>query len=99
MEENLQTNKPYYFMCHAYHHFVGVLKKTNGKRMGYVTKLVRIQSCKRGWDKFFEEGMMSDTKYARFPDGELTWFAAFEWNHPLPEGPCTLMTTDNDSSN
>jgi hypothetical protein len=85
----MQVGKAYYFMVHAYHHFIAILDEVTGKQAGKVSHVIRIQSSQKDWNDFFSSGLGDDTTtvYKHFPDGSITWFAAFEWNHPIPKRP------------
>ena len=85
----MEVGKAYYFMSHAYHHFIGVVVEIGGPSRARITNVIRVQSCRRGWTEFFAEGLKDDTIYTHFPDGWVTGaFGIFEWNHdiPKPEG-------------
>ena len=79
------VGKKYYLLVHAYHHFIAEVVEVTGKREADVKNVIRVQSCTRGWTEFFRDGLMNDTTYTHFPAGSITWLAAFEWNHPMPE--------------
>ncbi len=83
---SVQVGKTYYVMTHAYHHFIGVLQEITGKREGWFTDVVKVHGSNRGWTQFFEKGPTNEDNIMRFPDGSLSWFAIFEWNHPTPKG-------------
>lgn len=76
--------KAFYVFSHAYHHFLVEIVEMLGPQRARCRNIRRIQSCQRGWTDFFRDGCESDTTYTIFPDGELTWFNSFEWNHPIP---------------
>lgn len=81
MEEN---PKRLYVLSHAYHHFVIEVVEMLGPQRARARSVRRIQSDPRGWTRFFAEGMDKDqTVFTVFPDGELTWFAAFDWPHEI----------------
>ncbi len=81
----MQAGKVYYFMTHAYHHFIARLVEITGKREGRVDQVRRVQSSQnQPWTDFFKNGPTESTVLEHFPDGEITWFAAFEWKHPIP---------------
>ena len=79
--------KTYYLITHAYHHFLAEVVEVTGKREADCTRVVRVHSCRRDWTLFFRDGCGGDTVFYHFPDGSLTWLAAFEWPHPIPEAP------------
>jgi hypothetical protein len=86
-ETMIQVGKRYYFMVHAYHHFIGEVVKITGRKSCILKDVRRIQSCMRGWTEFFKDGAKNDTSCTIFPDGTFIdgWFAALPWNHPIPE--------------
>ena len=85
----MQPGKVYYFIVHAYHHFIARLDEITGPQKGRVSHVYKIHSSTRGWTEFFEEGAgkagSGTTNFMKFPPGEITWMAAFDWNHPYPE--------------
>jgi hypothetical protein len=89
----VEVGKRYYLLVHAYHHLIAEIVAITGKREADVRRVIRVQSCTRGWTDFFRDGLnprggsKSDTVYTHFPDGNIQWFAAFEWNHDIPELP------------
>lgn len=84
---SVEVGKKFYFFSHAYHHFIAEVVEITGKREAKVKNVIRIQSCQRGWTEFFRDGLRSDTTYTHFPNGTITWFSVFEWNHSIPEAP------------
>ena len=83
----MEVRKTYYFMPHAYHHFIAEVVEVRGPDRFWCKKVIRIQSCRRGWTEFFQDGMKDDTVYTHFPDGEIVSTLKFEWNHPIPTLP------------
>lgn len=76
----------FYFMTHAYHHFLAEVVEVMGPTRVRVTSVIRVQSCRRGWTEFFRDGCKQDTFYTEFPDGEINgWFAKWDWRHPIPK--------------
>lgn len=61
------------------------MKDITGKREADVTDVWRVHSSTLDWGQLFARGFTRETTAYPFPDGSITWFAAFEWNHPLPE--------------
>jgi hypothetical protein len=57
-------------------------------------KIVRVQSCSRGWTEFFRDGCQNDTVVTFFPDGtEISgWFLAAPWKHEIPSPPAASAT-------
>lgn len=81
----VEVGKRYYFMTHAYHHVIAEVVEITGKREADVKDVLWIYSCGRNWEQFFQGGIEEDTVCFRFPDGSVSWFNAFKWNHPIPE--------------
>lgn len=79
------VGKTYYFIIHGYHHVIATVNVITGKREADVVNVIRVQSCGRPWTAFFRDGFQTDTEIEYFPDGSITWIAAFEWKHALPE--------------
>ena len=84
----IEVGKKYYFMCHAYHHFIGEVVKITGKKEAVLKNVIRVYSCSRGWTEFFRDGAANDTVFTEWPDGTSLndWFAVTPWNHPIPGG-------------
>ena len=82
----MQVGEKYYFIVHAYHHFIGEVVEILGTQRVKVINCIRVQSCGRGWTEFFEDGCKNDTTYTHWPDGkEFTYIDATPWNHPIPK--------------
>lgn len=76
--------KKLYILVHAYHHFIVEVVEMLGPQRARVKNVRRIQSDSRNWTRFFAEGMeKSATVFTVFPDGELSWFACFDWPHKI----------------
>lgn len=74
----------YYLMIHAYHHVLCEVVELLGPQRARVKRVRWVYSCRRGWTEFFRDGCQKDTTVHAFPDGEVSWFAAFEWRHEIP---------------
>jgi hypothetical protein len=85
----IEPGKRYYFLLHAYHHFLGEVAEVTGRRSCVLRDVRRVQSCRRGWTAFFRDGAGADTDVSAWPDGtEIEgWLAAAPWPHPIPEAP------------
>jgi hypothetical protein len=82
----LEEGKTYYFIAHAYHHFIGRVVKILGRRECLITDVRRVYSCARGWTEFFRDGANSDTVLTSWPDTNLSgWVSHTEWKHKIPE--------------
>lgn len=88
----VEVGKSYYFMEHAYHHYIGRVVAITGKREvdiegdGPGKPVVKVHSCKRGWTEFFRDGMKKDTSYDLLPGPKsITYFDATPWNHEIPD--------------
>lgn len=82
---NPEAGKVMYFMCHAYHHLIAEIVEMLGHQRARVKNVRWIYSCRRDWTSFFAEGAKNDTTFHVYPDGEISWFMCFSWNHPIPE--------------
>ena len=81
----VEVGKRYYFLVHAYHHFLGEVVEITGKRECVIRNVVRVQSCQRPWTEFFAEGCKKDTSYTFWPDGvSISYMAAVPWEHEIP---------------
>jgi hypothetical protein len=76
--------KKYFFITHAYYHFVAKVVQITGKREADIENVVRVQPTNRDWEDFFKNGFREPNEYKKFPDGGITWIDYFEWNHPIP---------------
>ena len=82
----IEIGKTYYFMPHAYHHWIGELVEILGGNRFVLNNVRRIQSCRRGWSEFFRDGAGTDTTYTTWPDGFVVdgSFGIAPWNHKIP---------------
>lgn len=80
----LEVGKSYYFISHAYYHYIATVREVTGKRSVTVGPHIAVHSCGRGWTAFFNEGLMEDTRYSLMPAGGLDFIKYFEWNHGIP---------------
>lgn len=84
----MTEGKRYYIMVHAYHHVVAEVAEVLGPSRYMIKNVVWVYSSRRGWSEFFRDGFADGDVYHHFPDGEISGnFAAFDWNHPIPERP------------
>jgi formate/nitrite transporter FocA (FNT family) len=79
--------KSYYFIIHAYHHVIARMVEITGKREGDVEDVRWVYSSTKTWTQFFQEGAgtTEETICRYFTPGSITWIAAFDWPHPIPE--------------
>jgi hypothetical protein len=82
----MQVGEKYYFMVHAYHHFIAEVLEVLGPKRIKAGRCVRVQSCGRDWTEFFKEGIKKeDTKYTVWPSGKIfEFFDATPWHHDIP---------------
>ena len=82
----IEVGKSYYFIVHAYHHYIGTVEKELGVQRVSLKNCIKIYSCDRDWESFFRDGCRKDdTRYdfvGNKPD--VRFFDCFEWNHPIP---------------
>lgn len=77
--------KCYYVILHAYHHFLVEIEDELGPTRLRCSRIVKVNSCRRGWTEFFRDGCRDDTVMMEFPPGDLNnYLAKFDWNHPIP---------------
>lgn len=83
----VEKGKTYYFIAHAYWHFIGEVTEILGVRRVACRRVIQVHSCQRDWTRFFREGVKkSDTKFdviGETPD--MGYIVAHAWNHPIPE--------------
>lgn len=84
MKGRVEVGKKFYLIIHAYHHVLCEIVEMLGPKRAVVKNVCWVYSCQRGWTDFFRDGCLSDTTYRKFPDGEVSWLAAFEWEHSIP---------------
>ena len=80
-----EVGKVYYFVVSPWLHLIARLEAITGREAGGVGPGLFVYSCRRDWTSFFEEGLGADTVYKRFPPGDISWSAAFDWPHPFEE--------------
>lgn len=83
----MEVGKKYYFMVHAYHHFIGEVVEVHGPNRCIINNVIRVQSSNKDWTRFFKEGIKGkDTNYTIWPDGTRISgdFVCVPWNHPIP---------------
>lgn len=83
---SIQVGHRYYFIVHAYHHFLGEVVEVTGKKSCSLRLASKIHSCGRGWEEFFRDGCKSDTRHDFIGDVEEIdgWMFVKEWTHKLP---------------
>lgn len=83
----MEVGKRYYFITHAYFHYLGEIVEIIGRRQVKITNVIAVHRCQRGWSEFFAEGCKKDTTYDVLSDGEIEVLNCFEWAHPIPTEP------------
>jgi hypothetical protein len=84
----MEPGQAYYFIVHAYHHFIGVVREVQGPNRVIIDKVIRVQSCRRGWTEFFRDGInKGDTTLTYWPDGTRLSgdIVTVPWNHPTSQ--------------
>lgn len=76
----------YYAITHAYYHLIFDIVEMLGPQRARVKNVRFIYSCRRGWTEFFQDGVMKDTTFHKWPNGEISWINIFDWEHPIPGG-------------
>lgn len=85
---SIEVGKRYYFVAHAYFHYVGTVTEVLGIRRVALADVVQVHSCGRSWTDFFKDGFKADTRYdviGTVPD--LTYLWAIAWAHKIPAEP------------
>lgn len=82
-----KVGERYYFITHAYHHFVGEIAEVLGRNYFVLCRVRKVHSCRRGWEEFFRDGFGDDTQYAVCPDGAEVEGSCvkFPWRHDIPD--------------
>lgn len=82
----MKVGEKYYFVAHAYYHFLGEVMEMDGPRCVRFKNVRQIISCKRDWTSFFAEGCKDDTVFHEWLDGsEFDQFIAKSpWPHDIP---------------
>ena len=85
----LQVGRRYYFVEHAYYHYIGEVVAITGRRECILRHVRRIHSCQRNWTHFFKDGARNDTEFTVQPDGKNIsgWMEHTPWPHAIPGGP------------
>ena len=81
----LKVGERYYFVAHAYFHYVGTVEEILGVRRVALKDAVQVHRCGRNWTDFFKNGFGKDTTYdviGNIPD--VGFISAIEWNHDVP---------------
>lgn len=82
----IEVGQTYYFIAHAYWHYVGEVTEILGVRRVACKRVVQVHSCGRPWTRFFAEGFATDTKHDFIGEAaDLSYIVAFAWPHPIPE--------------
>lgn len=83
---SVKIGEKYYFIQHAYHHFLGEVVEVLGKNSVTVKNVIRVYSCSRGWTEFFRDGCRKDTTYTVWPDGHAihNFQSSTPWCHLIP---------------
>ena len=82
----LEIGGKYYFLVHAYYHYLAEVVAIHGVRRCSVKNLVQVHSCGRGWSAFFKDGCKNDTKLDHIGSSpDFSYQIAFDWPHAIPE--------------
>lgn len=84
----IEIGKNYYFIKHAYYHYVGRVTEILGVRRVALDNVVQVHSSKKSWTEFFKSGfgVKGTTKYdiiGSSPDFEF--LGCFDWPHEIPK--------------
>ncbi len=83
----MKVGQTYYFITHAYYHYLGEVAEILGVRRVACRRVVQIHSDSRTWTEFFRVGCR-DGKTKLDVIGEaadMSYIAAFVWHHDIPE--------------
>ncbi len=81
----VEAGGKYYAISHAYYHLIFEVVEMLGPQRARIKNVRFVHSCRRGWTEFFAKGIRKDdTVFHVFPDGEVSWFNIFEWEHEIP---------------
>lgn len=85
----LEVGKVYYFIEHAYYHYIGRVVAITGKRECVLDDVRRIHSHPRDFTDFFKNGSVEGsggTVFTVWPDGHniSNWMSHTPWHHRIP---------------
>ncbi len=82
----VEVGKTYYFIGHAYYHYVGTVTEANPREVT-LKNVVQVHSCDhRSWTEFFRDGFKDGTRYDVVPDGTVVPLGLpyYPWAHKVP---------------
>lgn len=84
----MQVGESYYFVEHAYYHYLGIVREITGPMSAVIDNVVRVHSCNRDFTAFFRDGIRKDdTVFTVWPDGHETGSCIniTPWKHSIPK--------------
>lgn len=84
----IEVGKKYYFIVHAYFHYLGEVMEVISSRRVKIRNVIQVHSCARNWTQFFADGCKDDTQYDVLPDG-----VEFDYSLPVTPWPHEIPTT------
>jgi hypothetical protein len=83
----IEQGKKYYFIVHAYYHYIAEVATINGKKSIISGRCVQVHSCRRSWTQLFKDGASDDTQFDELPNGTPidNWIMAIPWHHNVPK--------------
>ena len=83
----LKVGSAYYFIAHAYHHYIGTVAEVS-PRWAKLVNCVKVMGDSRGWEKLLFRGFGKETSYQHVPDGTLVPLGAMPahpFDHDVPK--------------
>jgi hypothetical protein len=82
----VKVGERYYFIAHAYFHYLGTVSEVLGVRRVALRDAIQVHSHSGNWTEFFRRGITTGTKYDVIGDiPDVGYIAAIAWKHELPE--------------
>ena len=80
----MSEGKKAYAITHAYYHLLFEIVEMLGPQRARVKNVRLVVSSQLTWTDFFARGYTkSNTVTHVFPDGEVAWIDAFDWEHDI----------------
>ena len=84
----MQPGDKFYFVAHAYHHLIGVVREVLGPKRVIIDNVIWVYSSAKSWTDFFSTGVGErETTYHLMPDGTEVdgWILKYPWHHNIPK--------------
>lgn len=80
----VQAGGRYYAYVHAYLHLIFEVVEMLGPQRARVKNCRFVYSSQLNWTDFFAKGYtLANSVIRTFPDGEVSWYAIFDWPHEI----------------